>query len=156
MGLQQNTDISIRAARVSDWPRGQALLQAAGLPVDDLDENKLIDFLVAEKANQVVGMIGVENFGAVGLLRSLVVAEDVRGLGVGEQLVSALEAAAVAADVTQLWLLTIDAQDFFIRFGFSVVERAGAPNPIQATEEFSELCPDSAHLMVKYLVQQSV
>lgn len=150
--MTANGDIGLRGATASDWHHGRSLLRAAGLPTEDLDQDKLSGFLVAEKEGQIVGMIGLETFGAVGLLRSLVVADEARRLGVGRLLVEALESSAAAARLTQLWLLTNDAQDFFARFGFEIVERAGAPQAIQSTDEFAELCPDSAFLMVKHLI----
>jgi amino-acid N-acetyltransferase len=84
-------------------------------------------------------------------LRSLVVAGAARRAGLGGKLVGALEAAAQAAGITELWLLTIDAERFFERHGFDIVERAVAPADIRGTDEFGNLCPDSAFLMRKHL-----
>ena len=107
------------------------------------------NFLIASVDAAPVGMIGLEQFGAVGLLRSLVVADGCRSAGVGRQLVTALEAMAVAAGVNELWLLTIDADAYFKARGYTLRERSEAPMAIQQTPEYSSLCPGDAFLMSK-------
>jgi len=142
---------TLRQARIGDWAMIRALLLESGLPVDDLDAEKARDFLVAEDESEVIGLIGLQLCDRIGLLRSLVVAKKARSLGLGGKLVGSLEAAAQAAGVTELWLLTIDAEKFFGRHGFEMAERDAAPASIQQTEEFSDLCPGTAFLMRKSL-----
>lgn len=139
----------IRPAVAADLDSARELLQSAGLPVADLDATHLA--LCAEKDEQLHGVIGVENCGEVALLRSLVIAAQTRGAGIGAALVTALEADAAVASVSELWLLTVDADAFFIRLGYQRRERADAPAAIQATQEFSGLCPGNAVLMSKRL-----
>lgn len=146
---------TIRQARESDWAVIGRLLAEAGLPADDLDAGSLDGFLVAldpaAPPPGVTGVIGMQTFGRTGLLRSLTVAGDSRGSGIGAELVTALEEQASAAGVTDLWLLTIDAEVFFWKLDYRIVERDAAPDAIRATPEFTSLCPDSAHLMHKAL-----
>ncbi len=130
----------------------EALLIESGLPVDDLGADNLDGFLVAEDGVKLVGLIGLQLYGTIGLLRSLVVARDARKLGLGGKLVGALESAAQAAGVTELWLLTIDAENFFERHDFEIMARDAAPASIQQTDEFSNLCPGTAFLMRKVMV----
>jgi amino-acid N-acetyltransferase len=141
----------LRQARPDDWPPIHALLTESGLPTDDLDPRKLDGFLVAVDGDAVVGIIGLEIFGTTGLLRSLVVAGNARRAGLGGKLVGALESAAETAGIKELWLLTIDAEGFFERQGFAIVEREVVPESIRQTDEFSGLCPDTAYLMMKEL-----
>lgn len=140
---------TLRQAGTEDWELIKALLIESDLPVDDLCVNKLDGFLVAEDGPELVGLIGLQLYGAIGLLRSLVVAREARRLGLGGKLIGALESAAEAAGVTELWLLTIDAENFFERHGFEIMARDEAPASIQQTEEFSDLCPGTAFLMRK-------
>ena len=108
-------------------------------------------FLVAELGENPVGMIGLEHLGSTGLLRSLVVDTSCRGAGLGRLLVAALESAAGDAGLTELWLLTIDADPFFARLDYVMQERDDAPDVIRNTAEFSDLCPGDAVLMKKAL-----
>ena len=147
-----NLDMAtLRQATPGDWVATRELLLAADLPVDDLGPERLAGFLIAEDQNVTVGLIGLEVLGTVGLLRSLVVARNARNTGLGGKLVGALESAAVAAGIAELWLLTIDAEHFFQKHDFEIVDRAAAPDEIQRTDEFSALCPDTAFLMRKSL-----
>ena len=108
-------------------------------------------FIVATQAGEPVGMIGIERFVEVGLLRSLIVDTACRGAGLGARLVMALELSARNEHIDELWLLTIDADPFFARHGYVVAERDDAPNAIRSTAEFSDLCPGDAVLMCKHL-----
>jgi len=147
-----NLDMAtLRQATPGDWVAARELLFAADLPVDDLGPERLPGFLIAEDQNVTVGLIGLEVLGTVGLLRSLVVARTARNTGLGGKLVGALEFAAVAAGIAELWLLTIDAERFFLRHDFEIVDRTAAPDEIRQTDEFSALCPDTAYLMRKSL-----
>jgi amino-acid N-acetyltransferase len=149
------TSANIRRAQAKDWPAIERLLQDAGLPVDDLDAGSLDDFLVAldtvATPPSVHGTIGLQAFGSAGLLRSLLVEPGSRAAGIGRQLVGALEKQAQAAGLTELWLLTLDAEVFFWKLDYRIVERGKAPASIQGTREFTSLCPGSAHLMYKQL-----
>ena len=74
------------------------------------------------RAGQASGVIGLERFGAGGVLRLLAVASAYQGLGAGRALVSRLENDARAAGVEQLVLLTETAQAFFGELGYEVID----------------------------------
>lgn len=141
----------LRDSRAGDWNDVRRLLNDAELPVDDLGPGLLERFLIAELDDEVVGLVGLEVYDTTGLLRSLVVAKKSRSIGLGKLLVRALEAAAQAAGIRDLWLLTIDAERFFARQGYDMVTRDAVPDAIRQSAEFAELCPDSAYLMMKDL-----
>jgi amino-acid N-acetyltransferase len=144
-------DLEIRAGRPADIERAVSLLRAAGLPVEDLSDNFVGNFLVASFGQSVVGSIGLEPYANVGLLRSLVVDPDYRGGGIGRLLVGELEAHARRSGISELWLLTIDADRFFCGLGYRVQNRERAPDVIRRTTEFALVCPGDAVLMKKRL-----
>lgn len=129
----------------------EQLLEAAELPTEDLTEEVMEDFLIAHDAHGVVGAAGIEHYDDVALLRSVVVREDLRGTGLGKRLVEAIEEGARQAGVRELYLLTTTAADFFAAQGYQPVKRDAAPAAIQATRQFSELCPSSSACMMKNL-----
>ena len=141
--------VTIRPAAAADLSTTIALLRAAGLPVDDVSLERLA--LVAEVGGKLQGVIGVESFGDTALLRSLGVSDEARSGGVGSALVNALESTCMASDVSEMWLLTIDADAFFRKLGYSIRARDDAPRVIRETREFSSLCPGDAILMRKIL-----
>jgi len=120
--------IEIRPATTSDISVAEAWLSQAGLPTADLTPEHMRRFLVAA-----------------------VDAAAGRGRGVGTQLVTALEQLAAVNGIDELWLLTIDADNYFTALGYERRQRIEAPEPIQGTQEFSVLCPGDAVLMSKFL-----
>lgn len=66
--------LTIRPAVEGDLGKAKALLIAVGLPVEDLVVGRLA--LVAEKGKSLQGVIGIEVYGSVALLRSLAVSPD--------------------------------------------------------------------------------
>jgi amino-acid N-acetyltransferase len=125
------------------------LLQAEGLPTSDLTEAHLEHFFFAGVDAAPTALIGLEIYGTDALLRSLVVNATVRTQGWGSALVVHAEAYASAHQVRAIYLLTTTAELFFERRGYQRVDRTRAPSTIQATREFSSLCPASSAFMVK-------
>src|SRR5512134_2135147 len=128
----------------------RALLDASGLPTSDLTAE--VQLLGERDAQGLVGVVGLESRGDVGLLRSLAVRGDRRGTGLGSQLVSALEARAAAGGIRDLYLLTTTATAFFARRGYQEVTREAAPAGIRQTTEFASTCPASSAFMKKRLL----
>ncbi len=146
------SDVNIAPASAMHYGRIVALLEAAFLPTEDLRENVMSDFLVAHDGyGNAIGAIGVERYGGDALLRSLVVAPDFRNFGVGAQLVVELEARCRSLAVTDLFLLTTSARDFFARLRYRAIGRDCVPGALRAATEFTRLCPDSAVCMTKSL-----
>ena len=146
--MKVTTDYSITPAAPTDGPTIAALLRAADLPYEDIGPH-LGRFLVARQGSAIVGAIGLEVYAPDGLLRSLVVAPEYRGRGLGDELVRRLERAAADWGIERFWLLTTTAEAFFARRGFRVTPRAAAPTEIAATHEFKSLCPSTAICMAR-------
>jgi amino-acid N-acetyltransferase len=146
----------IRRGRPNDLATVRALLQGAGLPTDDLTWALRLQLWVLEAESLLAGVIGLERFGAGGLLRSLVVAPEYQRRGLGHELVAQLELDARAEGVEQLVLLTQTAQAFFRELGYSVIDRRYVPDELKQSEEFRSLCPATAVCMTKALSASTV
>ena len=131
--------LAVRAARPDDGPALRALLDAADLPTDDLAPD-LDGVLVALDGERVVGGVGVEAYGDHGLLRSLVVAPEARGRGVGRRLARAAEQSARDRGLASLTLLTATAGPLFERLGYRPLDRADAPASVRQSSEFGGSC----------------
>jgi arsenate reductase len=138
--------ITIAAATAADLPAVQALLAACQLPATDLPAD-LVHFFVAREGHRVIGSIGLEAHGRVGLLRSLAVHPAHRHQGLAAQLWAHLRQHAADLHLTHLYLLTTTAEPLFARWGFLRLAREAAPAPIKATAEYRTLCPASAAFM---------
>ncbi|HXW09064.1 MAG TPA: arsenic resistance N-acetyltransferase ArsN2 [Steroidobacteraceae bacterium] len=139
----------------ADFAAIRALLEREGLPNVDLGTGPGAGFWVLRDSGRVIGAIGLETYGRSGLLRSLVVAPEARGTGLGRQLVEAVEDAARSRGLGRLVLLTETAERFFAGRGYTVIDRATAPDEVRASAEFRSLCPASAICMSKTLATAS-
>jgi amino-acid N-acetyltransferase len=124
-----------------------ALLRACDLPTADLTPAHFLNFFVAKSGGRVIGCVGVEPFGELGLLRSLGVANGFRQGGVGTRLVVEIERLAGQLGLQHLYLLTTTAEPFFASLGYARVPRSDAPVEIKRTREFAELCSSRAVVM---------
>jgi len=136
----------VRPASVKDWPAIERLLRSRDLPADGALSH-LDGFLVADEDGAVVGCGGVEQYGDVGLLRSVAVEEALSGRGLGSQLVTGSLDLARRWGIRELYLLTTTAADYFPRFGFQGLPREALPAVLSASEELGGACPASAIAM---------
>jgi amino-acid N-acetyltransferase len=148
--LTQAKKVVFRPGQVADDGAVRALLASAKLPFDDVSAARQ-DFIVAAVDGEVVGCGAVETFEGGGLLRSLVVAEQHRGAGIGAELYERVVARAKALGLRRLVLLTTTAAPYFARRGFEVVDRATAPAAMTTSAQFATLCPSTATCMARSL-----
>ena len=125
-----------------------SLLQSEGLPVSDLPLD-LSHFLMATDNGMIIGGIGLEIYESNGLLRSLIVKREYRGMQIAAGLVQEIEQRAKNAGLHTMYLLTETAQDYFSKKGYEIVNRSDAPESLQRSTEFSHVCPTTAVLIKK-------
>jgi amino-acid N-acetyltransferase len=140
----------IERALDSDRTAIEILLAANGLPLDGLS-TALPTAVVARGEGGIVGCAALEFYGSVGLLRSVCVAPEVRGTGLGRQLVAATEQLASAVGISELFLLTETAEAWFPRLGYTPSVWTSVPAALMASPEFTGACPDTAAVLHKRL-----
>jgi amino-acid N-acetyltransferase len=138
--------MKIRSANERDLSAVEQLLSENRLPIEGVREN-FSNFLVAEEGRRIVGAIGLERFGAVALLRSAAVSTDLRGAGIGRQLVERALESVRHLGIEEVFLLTTTAEKYFPKFGFAETTRDLVPAALNASAEFQGACPDSAVVM---------
>ena len=137
----------VRSAHAADFDAVCALLRSADLPLAGVPES-LEGFLVAEDSGVVVGVAGLEVYGRDGVLRSVAVAADQRGRGLGARLTGSVLERAREQGLHNVYLLTTTADAWFPRHGFRRIERDTASPEVAESIEFREACPASAVAMV--------
>ncbi|MFN8417985.1 MAG: arsenic resistance N-acetyltransferase ArsN2 [Anaerolineae bacterium] len=138
----------IREAVHSDLDHIYALLTANHLPLDGLAEH-INTTLVLETEDQIIGSAALELYADSALLRSVCVAPEYQGQGLGHQLIAASLQCAEHYDASTVYLLTETAAEFFPRFGFQVIARTEVPDAVRGSVEFVSACPDSAVAMAR-------
>lgn len=139
-------DKTIRIAKRSELEEVLRLLESLDLPGDGVEEH-LDEFLVAEEKGRVLGAVGLEIYGSVGLLRSLAVEPTEQSGGLGSELVESLLERARDRNLEALYLLTTTADRYFPRFGFEPIPRAEVDSRLGASKELQGACPQIAVCM---------
>ncbi len=125
----------LRTRLPEDLPAVRRLLEAAGLPPDGLD---LTDGWVAEDRGEVVGHVALERTADASVLRSLVVAPDRQGRGLGARLTGLAEAAAGSLPLV---LKTDTVGPWMARRGYRPVTLDQVPASVRTTTQFAgSLC----------------
>ena len=124
------------------------ILSRAELPPDGV-EQYLGGFLVARGGGgRVVGCVGLERHGKLGLLRSAAVLPEFRGQRIGNKLVRDLLRRAAHDGLTEVALLTTTAKDYFAgKFGFREAKRARYEKRLADSPEWNLPRCSSAALM---------
>ena len=135
------------------------LLSQVDLPHDGVEEH-LSSFLVARSGGGgLVGCVGLERHGELGLLRSAAVLPQCQRQWIGSKLIRELLKRAAGEGVTEVALLTTTAKDYFeSKFGFKEARRAryekrlrnspewNLPRCSSATFMILKLKPNTAHV----------
>lgn len=142
---------TVMPASIDDRAEVEALLQAADLPLDGLDAWFPHDGIVARIDGALVGVAGMERWGAYGLLRSVAVTEAQRGHGIAEALIAERLCIAKLDALTAVVLLTAGAGRYFERFGFEQIDRAALPAPLLTSTQVTLPACALAVAMIKQL-----
>jgi len=134
-------------ARPHDLRGALDLLGRTELTEQDVAERWGHYFVVREDDGRVVGVAGLEVHGEDGLLRSVAVEAEYRGLGLAASLVEAALARAKRLQLRAVYLLTTTAREYFARRGFADCPREEAPAGIRESWEYRSGCPSTAAFM---------
>jgi amino-acid N-acetyltransferase len=140
----------IERAKIGDWPAVRGLLSEAGLPLEGAAE-AFASGVVVRDGDRVIGCAAIEPYESAALLRSVAVAPDRRGTGVGTGLVRAAEDLAHDGGASTLILLTETAEAWFVRLGYAAIERSTVQADVARSIEFETACSTSAVAMQRAL-----
>jgi amino-acid N-acetyltransferase len=143
-------DARIEPARPEDRETVLSLLTRNGLPVEGLADH-LATTLVAREDGEIVGSAALELYADGALLRSVAVAPELQGRGLGIELTEAAIRLATDVGAPAIFLLTTSAERFFPKFGFERISRAEVPASVQRSVEFTSACPSTATVMRRRL-----
>ena len=136
----------LRQATGPDLPSIASLLHEGGLQAGAARE-RVGRTVVAQDDRRVIATAAWEPVGDDALLRSVAVAADARGAGIGMLVVAAALRQVARAEIRDVYLVTADAEGFFASCGFRTIPREEAPDAILAHRQITRECPASAPVM---------
>ena len=143
-------NVRIERATPHDLESVLALLADNRLPPEGLAEH-LETTLVARRAGRVIGSAALEMYADGALLRSVAVARELQGQGIGRTLTEAAITLGQSLRAPAIYLLTTTAERYFPKLGFEQTDRGVVPESVKASVEFKGACPASAIVMRKLL-----
>jgi arsenate reductase len=158
---------AIMPATAGDRGELEALLSAANLPLDGLDDAFPHGFALARIDGELVGAAGIERWGEHGLLRSVAVAAAHRKQHIAEALVAdrLAWAKSLAPDdrlgtppmalgtvrIATVSLLTLDADRYFERLGFTRIARDELPSELAKSSQLQiPRCRAATAMIVRF------
>ena len=144
--------VRVERAGPADRAGIHAVVLARGLNLDGLETCEATTFVVRE-GDRVVGCAALEVYAGGAVLRSVAVADDAAGRGLGRALVPAAIRLARSLRAPVVYLLTTTAADYFPRFGFERVSRDDVPDDVRSSVQFTSSCPSGAVVMRRVLVE---
>ena len=133
---------AIERALTADQAAVLGLLSRCDLPTEGVPEH-LDQLLVAREPGgpsapaRLIGCVGVEVYGRQAVLRSLAVAPESRGRGLGSRLMAEALNLAKEAGCAEVFLLTRTIERMAERHGFVRIQRQQVPPSALASREFS-------------------
>ena len=146
--------IRIRTAERSDLEAIERLLRESHLPTAGVAE-QLSGFRVADDTGRVVASAGLETYDRAALLRSVAVDPGYRKRGLAAALVRGLLEECRERGVTEVFLLTTTAADYFRRLGFTPIPRDDVPSSVHVSREFQDVQCETAQAMLLRLSRGS-
>jgi amino-acid N-acetyltransferase len=138
--------LEIKSCAVENIQEVKKLLVENDLPIDDVEDNEVHLFVCQDKG-QITGVVGVEVYDSIALLRSLAVDSNHIKLGIGKTLVEFALQYLTKNGINEIYLLTTTAEGYFLKFGFKSINRSKIPSAIQKTKQFESICPQTAIVM---------
>ena len=144
----EGASLTIRRAAAEDLPGVLLLLESLQLPTSGVADHFGNFFVAKENDGHLAGVIGLECYGDLGLLRSTAVAPGLQKSGVGSKLTRFLIEYAKSQGLTELVLFTPTARGFFARFGFIPANRENYRPRLTASAQWGDCsCRCSAEFM---------
>jgi amino-acid N-acetyltransferase len=140
--------ITYSFATPADKNQIRRLLSKCELPTLYLHRH-LKSFMVAKVDKKIVGVIGVEVYGRLGLLRSLCVDQSYRGRGIAKMLNAKMLAYTRIRKMDRLYVFTWDADKFASKLGFRKIDKKRIPKSIRSTWQFRRFSPYPVVCMMK-------
>ena len=138
-------DFHITLAEPGDFRQLHEILIENGLPIAGVDIGKG-NYYIASGQN-LLGVIGLEQYGTAVMLRSLAVTPQARKTGIAAQLIDYALQQLKGTNVTDVYLMTNTAEQYMAKYGFVRIARDKVPNHVLTTSALGDACSLSSTCM---------
>lgn len=146
----------IRPAEPDDLPSALEVLDVAQRSCLGVRENWERYVVLADRRSSAIqGLSGLEVHGTVGVIRSVVVAPSARNRGYGRRLLEAVASTASQKGVSDLFLITRHATQFYRRLSFQSVPRSECPSQVLRSPSFAFTSTTDATVMYRAVIPPS-
>ena len=136
----------LRGATGPDLPAIAQLLHDGGQQAGAARE-RVARTVVAQADRSVIGTAAWDAAGDAAMLRSVAVAADARGKGIGLLVTAAALRTIAHEGVREVYAVTTDAEGFFSTCGFRAVSREELPPGVANHRQITRECPATAAVM---------
>ena len=143
--LVSGKDFNITLAEQGDFLQLHEILIKNGLPIAGVDFGKGNYYIAS--GQELMGIIGVEQYGRAVMLRSLAIKPQFRKMGIAKELIDYALQQLKDRDVTDIYLITNTAQLYMTKYGFVRIERDEIPNTVLTVSTLGDVCPLSSICM---------
>lgn len=143
--LVAGQDFNITLAEQGDFPQLHEILIKNGLPTAGVDFGKGNYYLA--RGQDLMGVIGAEQYKTAVMLRSLAVTPQFRQRGIAKQLIEYTLQQLQDTDVTDVYLITNTAEQYMANYGFIKIGRDKVPKHVLTASALGDACSLSSTCM---------
>lgn len=129
----------LRHASENDLEAMKNILKSCGLSALGIESSKNT-FILVEKNEAIIGMLGSICLGEQALLRSFAVEKQYRGRALGRLMLEEMEIKLREKGIKEIFLLTETAADYFSKIGFEEISRGQIPQRLLQISELDRVC----------------
>lgn len=144
--MTNTNQILFKKPTIVDLPRIHLLLEELDLPTIGVSEH-LDDFFISVYDNTIIGIIGLEIYDKVALLRSVGVKPSYQGHKIGDDLMTMIFEYAKFKSIEKIYLFTDTASKWFERYDFVKISNDELDPILLESKEYT-LCESSVKMVL--------
>jgi len=133
-------------AQFSDYPEITHMLEVCDFPFSDV-QDKDIEFWIIRENGILIATGALQHAGDSAIFRSFSVNPEFRNKGFGERIYESILKSASVRGISTLYLLTTTAERYFLKRGWTRLDRNSTPKAVLESSEFKTICPSTAVCM---------
>ncbi len=144
--MRKTNQILFKKPTIADLPEIYLLLEELDLPTIGVSDH-LDNFFISVHDTKIIGIIGLEIYNKVALLRSVGVKPSYQGNKIGDGLLTVIFEYARFKSIEKIYLFTDTAPKWFERYGFIKISNDQLDPILLQSKEYT-LCESSVKMVI--------